>query len=34
MNCRNLAVKILGRVLDEGAYSNLILSSELNECDL
>ena len=34
MNCRKLAVKILNRVLDEGAYSNLILSNELNECDL
>ncbi len=34
MNCRKLAIKILNRVLDEGAYSNLILSNELNECDL
>ena len=32
MNCRELAVKILDRVLNEGAYSNIILSKELNEC--
>eukprot|EP00828_Plagiopyla_frontata_P030014 TRINITY_DN3891_c0_g3_i1.p1 TRINITY_DN3891_c0_g3~~TRINITY_DN3891_c0_g3_i1.p1 ORF type:complete len:792 (-),score=144.58 TRINITY_DN3891_c0_g3_i1:2486-4861(-) len=34
MNCRKLAVKILNRVLNEGAYSNLVLSKELNECEL
>ena len=34
MNCRKLAVKILNRVLNEGAYSNIILSKELNEVDL
>jgi len=34
MNCRELAVKILDRVLNEGAYSNIILSKELNESEL
>lgn len=34
MNCRKLAVKILDRVLNEGAYSNIILSKELNESEL
>lgn len=34
MNCRKLAVKILNRVLNEGAYSNIILSKELNETEL
>ena len=34
MNCRKLAVKILNRVLNEGAYSNIILSNELNEVEL
>ena len=34
MNCRKLAVKILDRVLNEGAYSNIILSKELNEVEL
>lgn len=34
MSCRKLAVKILNRVLNEGAYSNIILSKELNEVDL
>ncbi len=34
MNCRRLAVKILDRVLNEGAYSNIILSKELNEVEL
>ena len=34
MNCRELAVKILDRVLNEGAYSNIVLSKELNESDL
>ncbi|OOM78271.1 16S rRNA (cytosine(967)-C(5))-methyltransferase RsmB [Clostridium sp. BL-8] len=34
MDCRKLAVKILNRVLDEGAYSNIILAKELNEAEL
>jgi 16S rRNA (cytosine967-C5)-methyltransferase len=34
MDCRKLAVKILNRVLDEGAYSNIILAKELNESEL
>ena len=34
MNCRELALKILNRILNERAYSNLVLSSELNECEL
>ena len=34
MNCRELAVKVLDRVLNEGAYSNIILSKELNEAEL
>lgn len=34
MNCRKLAVKILGRVLNEGAYSNIVLAKELNEAEL
>ena len=34
MNCRKLAVKILDRVLNGGAYSNIVLSKELNECEL
>ncbi|MCE5220419.1 MAG: 16S rRNA (cytosine(967)-C(5))-methyltransferase RsmB [Clostridium sp.] len=34
MNCRKIAVKILDRVLNEGAYSNIILSKELNEVEL
>lgn len=34
MNCRELAVKILDRVLNEGAYSNIVLSKELNESEL
>ena len=34
MNCRKLAVKILNRVLNEGAYSNIIISKELNEVEL
>lgn len=34
MNCRKLAVKILNRVLNEGAYSNIILSKELNGVEL
>lgn len=34
MDCRKLAIKILGRVLNEGAYSNIVLSKELNEVEL
>ncbi|OOM13654.1 16S rRNA (cytosine(967)-C(5))-methyltransferase RsmB [Clostridium saccharobutylicum] len=34
MNCRKLAVKILNRVLNEGGYSNIVLSKELNEVEL
>ncbi|NOW92848.1 16S rRNA (cytosine967-C5)-methyltransferase [Clostridium beijerinckii] len=34
MNCRKLSVKILGRVLNEGAYSNIVLAKELNEAEL
>lgn len=34
MNCRKLAVKILDRVLNGGAYSNIVISKELNECEL
>ncbi|SFC72478.1 16S rRNA (cytosine(967)-C(5))-methyltransferase RsmB [Clostridium uliginosum] len=34
MNCRNLAVKVLRRVINEGAYSNIVLSKELNDADL
>lgn len=34
MNCRKLAVKILNRVLNEGAYSNIIISKELNDVEL
>lgn len=34
MNSRSIALKILDRVLNEGAYSNLVLSSELNNSDL
>ena len=34
MNCRELAVKIFHRVLNEGAYSNIVLSKELNESEL
>ncbi len=34
MNCRELAVKILNRIINEGAYSNLVLNTELSECDL
>ena len=34
MNCRELSVKILNRIINEGAYSNLVLNTELNEYDL
>ncbi|MCR4944293.1 MAG: 16S rRNA (cytosine(967)-C(5))-methyltransferase RsmB [Clostridium sp.] len=34
MNSRKIAVKILNRITEEGAYSNIILSKELNESDL
>ena len=34
MNSRSIAVKILDRVINEGAYSNIILSNELNSSDL
>lgn len=34
MNSRSIAVKILERITEEGAYSNIILSNELNACDL
>ena len=31
MNSREVALNIINRVLIEGAYSNLVLSNELNE---
>ena len=34
MNCREVALNIINRVLNEGAYSNIVLSAELNESDL
>lgn len=34
MNSREIAVKVLDRVIREGAYSNIILSKELNASDL
>lgn len=34
MNSRNVALKILNRITGEGAYSNIILSNELNLSDL
>ena len=34
MNSREIALNIVSRVLDEGAYSNLVLSKELNETNL
>ena len=34
MNSREVALNIINRVLIEGAYSNLVLSNELNEVDL
>ena len=33
MNSREVALNIINRVLIEGAYSNLVLSNELNEVD-
>lgn len=34
MNSRSVAIEILNRVLNEGAYSNIALSNELNKCEL
>lgn len=34
MNSRSIALKVLNRVFNEGAYSNLALSNELNNSDL
>lgn len=34
MNSREVALNVVNRVLNEGAYSNLVLSKELNESDL
>jgi len=34
MNSREVALNIVNRVLNEGAYSNIVLSKELNESDL
>ena len=34
MNCRKIAINILERIINEGAYSNIILSNELNNSDL
>lgn len=34
MNSRNIALKVLNRITGEGAYSNIILSNELNLSDL
>lgn len=34
MNSRTLAVKVLDRIINEGAYSNIVLSNELNACEL
>ena len=34
MNSREIALNIVSRVLDEVAYSNLVLSKELNESNL
>lgn len=34
MNCRKVAINILERIINEGAYSNIILSNELNNSDL
>ena len=34
MNSREVALNIINRVLEEGAYSNLVLSKELNDSDL
>ncbi|MGG7176040.1 16S rRNA (cytosine(967)-C(5))-methyltransferase RsmB [Clostridium paraputrificum] len=34
MNSRNIAVDVLDRIINEGAYSNIILSNELNNSEL
>ena len=34
MNCRKIAINVLERIINEGAYSNIILSNELNNSDL
>lgn len=34
MNGRSIAVKVLDRITKEGAYSNIVLSNELNNSDL
>lgn len=34
MNSRSIAVKIIERIVSEGAYSNIVLSNELNASDL
>lgn len=34
MSSRKIAVKVLSRVIEEGAYSNIALSNELNNSDL
>ena len=34
MNSREIALNVVNRVLNEGAYSNLVLSKELNQSDL
>lgn len=34
MNSRKIAVKVLNRVIGEGAYSNIVLSNELNSSEL
>ena len=34
MNSREVAINILDKVLDNGAYSNIALSNELNNSDL
>ena len=34
MNSRSIALKVLNRVFNEGAYSNLVLSHELNNSTL
>lgn len=34
MNSRDIAVKVLNRVLNDGAYSNIVLSKELTNSDL
>ena len=34
MNSREVALNVVNRVLNEGAYSNLVLSKELNQSEL